>query len=288
MAHPAAFYARYLLTVSEDPTRKGVNAELKKLGLVPLKEGEYAEIRQGLPREPDDFRPWDKAHRPSVRWLRTAKIYSLLHRDGPVQEVFTGILRDRRLREDVERMLIGGVLPLEVSYRLQQVGKKASPTAIAEFRHYFWNVDGMGVADWVLYFASAPASSRTGHLERDYSAALLGGPELALYRTGIESELSTKDMMEGLMRELWFTFKEVKTLPLSAKKVEMLSNLTRGMTRVDERLQASDTALQDVLKQFEKFKVQHDTSTLPGLHDLAPAGTVSSKTRGEILLSREN
>ena len=288
MAHPATFYVRYLLVASDDLELKAVNKRLKSSGLVPLKEQAFQAIIQDVPREPEDFRPWDRTHRPSSRWLRKTRIFSLLHRDAPVAEMFSSILGEPRVREDIERMLIGSVPYMEVSYRLQQVGKKVSAVAVAEFQHYFWNTELMGVADWMQYFSAATASSRTGALEKGYAACLLGGPELALYRTGIESEFNTKEMMEGLMRELWFTFKEVKTLPLSAKKVEMLANLVRGMTRVDERLQASDTALQDVLRQFEKFKVQHDTSVLPGLHDLAPAGTVSNKTRGEILVSREN
>jgi hypothetical protein len=287
MAHPATFFIRYLLVASDDVGLKAINRHLVHFGLVPLKEEDLEGHISAAPPEPDDFRPWDKSHRPSVSWLRKSKIYSLVHRDAPVNEMFSVFFKEPRVREDTERMLIGGVPYMEVAYRLQQVGKKVSSTAIAEFQHYFWNTETMGVADWSEYFSKASASSRVGFMEKDFTAALHGGPELALYRTGIESELNTKDMMTGLMRELWFTFSEVKTLPLSAKKVEMLANLVRGMTKVDERLQASDTALQDVLKQFEKFKVQHDTSALPGLHDLAPAGTVSDKTRGEILLSRE-
>lgn len=287
MAYPATFFVRFLLLVLDELTLKNVNAQLAKVGLSELKKDQLATIIDEMPREPDNFKPWDRTHKPSVSWLRKARIFSLLHRDAPVVEVFEKILSDPRLREDIERMLIGGVPHMEVTYRLSQLGKKVSATAIAEFRHYFWNVDVMGVADWAGYFRSAGTQCRMRDLESDYTAALLAGPELALYRSGISSEVDTKAMMEEVMRELWFSFQEVRTLPLTAKKVEMLSNLTRGMVRVDERLQASDAALQDVLKQFEKFKVTHDTSELPGLHDLAPAGTVSNKTRGEILVSRE-
>jgi hypothetical protein len=288
MVHPATNFVRYLLVSLDDLDLKAINKVVRDYGLVPLKAEELQSIVEEMPAEPADFRPWDKNHRPSTKWLRSVKIFSLIHRDAPVNEMFEAILKSPRLREDIERMLIGGVSFMEVSYRLQRLGRKASPLAVAEFQHYFWNVPSMGMADWTQYFASASSSSRTGSLEKEYAACLLGGPELALYRSGVESELNTKEMMEGLMRELWFTFKEVKTLPLSAKKIEMLANLVRGMTRVDERLQASDTALQDVLRQFEKFKVIHDEEVLPGLHELAPGGTVSKKTRGEILVSREN
>lgn len=85
------------------------------------------------------------------------------------------------------------------------------------------------------------------------------------------------------MRELWHTFQETCTLPLSQRKVEMLGTLSRNIARADERLKASDTALQEILQQFEKFKVIADDEEIVTLAELAPTGTVSDKSREQIV-----
>jgi hypothetical protein len=66
----------------------------------------------------------------------------------------------------------------------------------------------------------------------------------------------------------------------------MLTGLARGLARIDERVQAGDTALQETLKKFEKFKVLHGKQSPPSLLELAPTGTVSDRSRDEILTSR--
>ena len=63
----------------------------------------------------------------------------------------------------------------------------------------------------------------------------------------------------------------------------MLGNLARGLARIDERVQAGDTALQETLKKFEKFKVLHGKQKVPSLVDLAPTGSISNRTRDEII-----
>jgi len=284
-AHPAMFFAKSLWLALDDPTRENVNRELDKCGLAHLDPGQYKELLGSIDPTPGDFRPWDRWHTPSVKWLKRMGIFSLFHKDRVVHEMWTSILFDRKMREDVERLLIGNVSHLEAAYRLQKKGRAVSDGAINEFRHYFWNTRIMGAGDWAHYFRQD--GTRTRDLQVGYMAVLHGGPELALYRTGVRTEIDSKQIFDDVMRELWATFQEVRTLPLSGQKVEMLSSLTRGLARTEERRQASDAALQDILKKFEKFRVLADTEQLPSLIDIAPSGTVSDKSRTEILISRE-
>ena len=105
---------------------------------------------------------------------------------------------------------------------------------------------------------------------------------------GIEKELDNKKIMLEVQRELYASFQETKSMPLSHKKVEMLGTLARSLARIDERVQAGDTALQETLKKFEKFKVVSNRSQLPTLHDLAKQGSVSNRSKSEIDQTREN
>jgi len=160
-----------------------------------------------------------------------------------------------------------------------------SAAAIREYRHYFWNPEVIGLADWADYFDQARLTRAEASAHR---AALAAGPELAMYRTGLEKELDSQRILREVQRELYFTFQETRAMPLSARKVEMLSNLARGLARVDERMQSSDTALQDVLKRFERFRVRAGQEQGVSLFDLAPTGSITNKSRQEVLTSRRD
>lgn len=284
--HPAKFYVRYLLLVLEDPSREVINDQLSLYGIADLQTSQYEAIAKGMAPTPPDFKPHDKKHRVSAGWLKAMRIYGVVHQDEVTRQAFK-LLRDRKLREIVERLLLGGVTPMEAAFRLRDLKYRVPDSVIAEFSHYFWNTQVMGMADWVDYFSRDSARGRTGNVQENYIAALHGGPELAMYRAGISVEINHKAMLEEVRDELVFTFREVKGLPLTSKKVEMLGTLARNIIKVDERLAASDAALQDVLKRFEKFRVIDDDEQVPSLLDLAPSGTVSDTSRAEILRSRE-
>lgn len=285
--HPAKFYIRYLLLVLPEPTREVVNEQLGLLGLAEVKTSQFKEIRDGMADTPPGFRLHDRKHRPSAGWLRSMRIYSMVHQDEVVREVLKKYLVDRRLRETVEHLLLGSVSPMEIAFRIRELGYRTKDLTVAEFAHYFWNTEVMGVADWADYFSRDRTRGRTGHLQDLYIPALHGGPELAMYRAGIKVDVDHKKMLEEVRDELVFTFREVRELPLSSKKVEMLGTLSRQIIKVDERISASDAALQDVLKRFEKFKLIDDNEPVPTLIDLAPSGTVSDTSRAEILRSKE-
>ena len=282
MAHPAHFFIRSLIVFDDDVSDKAINEKLQLLGLGPITPPELKQIREQVPPPPEDFRPWQATHRASSKYLRDLRIYSIAHPDEAHNEMKQEILGRPRQREDVERLILGNVNPHEASYRLRKAGKKLSDTAILEYRHYFWNTEIMGLQDWTEYF-SKDTSRRTKARQRDLEAVLSVGPDLALYRTGLNKELDNKKILQEVQRELYFTFQETRALPISAQKVEMLSNLARGLARIDERISSGDTAIQQVLKNFEKFKVKKDEIATSTMFDLAPTGSVSQRSRIEIL-----
>lgn len=287
-AHPATYYVRYLMLVHADPSREAVNSQLELYGIAELKAKQYDEIAENMTNPPPSLRLHDRRHRASVTWLRSMRIYGLVHRDKVIDQVFRQVLRYRNVREALERLILGRVSSNEAAYRLREIGVRVSDSVIEEFAHFFWNMDVMGLADWATYLAQDSLKGRTGPVREAYLAALHGGPELAMYRAGIRVEVDSKKVLEEIHTELAMTFREVKDLPLSQKKVEMLGTLTRNICKVDERLGASDSALQDVLRRFEKFKVVSEEGEPPSLIELAPSGTVSDTSRAEILRSREH
>ena len=162
--------------------------------------------------------------------------------------------------------------------------------AVAEFRHYFWNTGEMGLSDWVKYFEAdggKTGSGRTAATKTTLRAALDCGPEIARYFVGIEQNIDGKKVLLELQAENYYVFQQLRAMPLSAAKVEGLAIITRNLLRIDERISAGDMALQDTLRRFEQFKVRSDSTKVPSLADLAPTGSISQKSRGEILATRE-
>lgn len=292
MRHPSHYFIKYLLVAQDDLALVSLNSTLALHGMAPITP-EYLQLVQAeLGELPENFSPWNRLDRPTNKWLRQQKIFSLIHPDLPLTEMRDHILNNPRMRRDVESLILGNVGIREASFRLQKLGKPVSELAIAEYRHYFWNTEVMGIEDWAAYFVldsnTEYGTGRTTVNQDQYNAALHAGPEVALYRIGVRKELDSQKILHSVQRELYHTFLETRALPLSSRKVEMLSSLARGLARVDERIQAGDQALTDVLKRFEKFRVLSDTRKPPTLSDLAPTGSVSNKSRDEILMTRDN
>lgn len=284
MAHPSEFFIKYLLILGDDLSLESINTNLELYGISTVTENEITLYKEDLKDVPKDFRPWESSHRPSVSWLKKKRLYSMVHPDKGMLEMRDSILSNPRLRENVERMILGNVSFVESSNRLAKLGTMVSDVAISEYKHYFWNTEVMGISDWA-YYLERDSTRRTSASKSPYSLALLAGPEVAMYRVGVQKQLDSKKIMMEVQSELYHSFLETKTLPLSSKKVEMLTGLARGLARIDERVQAGDTALQETLKKFEKFKVLHGKEQPPSLLDLAPTGSVSDRSRDEILTS---
>jgi len=291
VAHPSHFFIKYLLVSQEDVSRSSVNSTLALHGMAPVEPAYLAKLREEVGTTPEDFRPWDKSHAVTSRWLRQQRIYSFFHPDDATFEMREKVLSSPPMRRRIEGMILGNVSAREISYRLQKAATPVNDIAISEYQHYFWNPEKMGLEDWSAYFdldQGEEGTGRTAVIASVYKLALNGGADVALYRMGVKRELDRKTIMLELQEELYYTFLETKTLPLSPKKVEMLTNLTRALSRVDDQLRSSDTTLHDVLKKFERFKVLSDQATVPRLIDLAPTGTVSQRSRTEIMMSKES
>ena len=278
MPHPAHYFIKFLLVTLTDPSMETVNDNLLMHGVRSICNEEYSEYKKEVGSMPSDYRPWDRAHRSTTKWLNRQKIFSLIHQDDAVRLMEKEIMAKPKAREVIERLLISDMKAKEISYRLSKIDIFVPDLSIEIFSHYFWNTTLMGFTDWADYFANDD-SERTRSSNHLYSVALYAGPEAAMYRAGVQTELDSKKIMMDVQRELYTTFLETKTLPLSTKKVDMLSTLARSLAKIDERVQAGDSALHETLKKFEKFKILTPQDTMPSIADLTVRGSVTNKER---------
>lgn len=274
--HPAYFFLKYLIVALPDSSDEILNDNLNINGMATATSVVLDKAREEVSKLPADFEPWNKNHRPSAVWLKTQKIDTIVFQDEYVRKIEELIIARPRDREVLERLLLSGIGPKEACFRLAKLDIHIPDLTISAYRHYFWNTDIMSLSQWGDYFQNDD-SSRINITKKLYSIALHAGPEAAMLRLGISKQLDSKKIMVDVQKELYATFLETKTLPLSDKKVSMLTDLARGLAKIDERVQAGDSALLDTLKKFEKFKILTPQDNMRKIGDLAKRGTTTYK-----------
>jgi len=275
--HPAYFFIKYLLVALPDSSEEIINDNLLLNGMATAEVHVIDKARTEVANIPADFSPWDKSHSPTKKWLSAQKIGSIVEQDEYVRLIDSSIIARPRDREVLEKLLLAGLGPKEVCYRLASLDIHIPDTTISAYKHYFWNTDIMSLSQWADYFKNDD-SNRLSVTKNMYSVALHAGPEAALLRMGLKKQLDSKVIMQDIQKELYATFLETKTLPLSDKKVSMLTDLARGLAKIDERVQAGDSALLDTLKKFEKFKILTPQDNMKKIGDLAKKGTTTYRS----------
>lgn len=274
--HPAYFFIKYLIIALPDSSEDMINNNLLLNGMSSAPVHIIEKARAEVETHPADFAPWDSSHKSTKKWLVKQKIDTIIRQDEYVRLIDEHIIARPRDRETLERLILAGLGPKEICFRLSSMGINIPDTTIAAYKHYFWNTDIMSLSHWADYFKSDD-SDRLNVTKNLYSVALHAGPEAALLRLGLKKQLDSKKIMQDVQKELYATFLETKTLPLSDKKVSMLTDLARGLAKIDERVQAGDSALLDTLKKFEKFKILTPEDNMKKIGDLAKKGTTTYK-----------
>ena len=276
--HPAFFFIKYLIVALPDASLEVINDNLLTNGISTTNSEIVEKARKEIGKLPQNFKPWDSSHPATSRWLHNQKISSIIRQDSYVNDIRKFIIEKPRDRETLEKLLLSNMSAKEACYRLSKIDINISDLTISAYRHYFWNTDIMSLSQWADYFQNDD-SCRISASKGLYKVALYADPEATLLRVGIKKQLDSKKIMKEVQEELYATFLETKTLPLSIKKVGMLTDLARSLAKIDERVQAGDSALLETLKKFEKFKILTPDNNIKKISALSKRGTNSN--RGE-------
>jgi hypothetical protein len=268
--HPAQHFIQYLILLHPDWTDAVLEKTLKDWGmLAPCDWDKYfwTFLRSEIPQPPVDFNPLDRTHRPSVRYLRQLGVYEIF-RSTPEMQAAWDILANPEQRLVVEQVIFSR---LDLRMACQRINKKQgwflSEDAVSLFRHYFWNTRLLTFDDWGKFLYG-----RNAMYER-HMALLQGDPRLALFHMRIDQGVESKTMITRSQEIAYFTLEEVSLKPGTAPdKVKAIAVLTKAVVECHEALSTSDMALKDVLKQFERFRMEHPQTPPPNIRDLAPLG----------------
>jgi hypothetical protein len=271
--HPAEYYLKFLIVRHPDWDDAAILKNLANWGILPppsWDEHYFSFLRADMPKTPEDFDPLDMTHRPSVMYLRKLGIYEMF-RDTPEMQEAWDILSTPDQRLTVEQIILSR---LDLKMAAQRVNKKQgwflSEDGIKTFRHYFWNTKLLTFDDWGRYLYGRAA------LYERWMALLSGDARVALHHLRIDQAVESKLMIQRSQEIAYACLEEVDLKPgTGPDKVKAIAVLTKAVVECHEALSTSDMALKDVLKQFERFRMEHPHQIPPDIRLLAPLGNFS-------------
>lgn len=268
--HLAAFFLKYLLVSDPEITDAGLQKSLEDWGFLTADPTYLPFLRQEIETPPEDFQIGNRAHRPSVRYLRQLQIYEMIHPNDAMHEAMQ-MLADPEKRMVAEQILLAR---LDLKIAAQKVNAKRNwhltEDALALYRHYYWNVPSMTFDEWGRYMYSRTA------MYDQYMGLLLATPKLAFYHLRLDQQIESKKMIQRTQEIAYFALEEIAQKPgIPIDKVKSISLLGKVIIEAHNALSTSDMALKDVLKQFEHWRMEHPQVMPPSIKEIAPAGNFS-------------
>ena len=273
MRHPSEYYIKYLIVRHPDWNDAAILKNLADWGILPppsWDENYLTFLRADMPKMPDDFDPLDITHRPSMTFLRQVGVYEMFRNTPEAQEAWD-ILSNPEQRLTVEQIILSR---LDFKMAAQRINKKTgwflSEDGLDAYRHYFWNTKLLTFDDWGRYLYGRAA------LYERWMALLSGDPRISFHHLRLDQSVESKMMIQRSQEIAYFTLEEVNLKPgTGPDKVKAIAVLAKAVVECHEALSTSDMALKDVLKQFERFRIDHPQQMPPDIRALAPFGNFS-------------
>jgi hypothetical protein len=278
MRHPAEYFFKAQLISTPSITDGDLLQRASDWSFFPPLAGEQKDYvthlrasLSGTDAPPPGFNPHDRLHRPSIRYLRQQKVYEYFWPDSAMQEAWD-ILRQPDRRMVIEQMLMARIDPnIGVKQINMKKGWKLTIPGILAYKHYFWNVDLLTFDEWGRFLYG-----RSMLYERHIDLQM-AQPNLALHLIHVNQQIESKDMIQEVQRHAYFLFMELANKPgTDPAKTKGMAVMGKLVLEAHEALSTSDMALKDVLKNFEKFRMERPMAIPPPMKELAPKGNFSN------------
>jgi hypothetical protein len=270
MRHPAEYFIKFILLQDRQFTDAQVLKTIKDWGFLEPEDSYFGFLRQELRDTPPNFDPRNRLHRPSMQYLREKKVYEMFVRGSAIEEAFD-TLSDPTKRMVVEQIILAR---LDLKAAAHKVNAKynwhLTENGLEMFRHYFWNIKLLTFDQWGRYLYD-----RSAMYDR-YMALLQAPPQLAYFHLRLDQVMESKAMIKRAQEIAYYTLEEVNQVPgVREAKIKAIGTLTKSINECHASLSTSDMALNSVLDEFKKFRMQHPEPAPPAIHELAPGGNYS-------------
>lgn len=271
LKHPAEYYLRFLLIKEPGSTNAELEKKLVEAAILTPDTRYYEFLRQKLHGVPELFDPYNRTHRPSMRYLREQRVMELFH-PTPSTMMAYEILTNPQARQVVEQVLCSRMDLKEAASRInKQMNWHLTADGIELYGHFFWNVKLLSFDEWgrFLYGRSSLYERLMGQLQ--------GNTALAMHHLRLEQTLDSKAMIRRAQEIAYFTLEEVNQKPGTAPdKVKAIGVLGKTIIECHGALSTSEMAMKDVLKEFEKFRMVNPEKPAVDILALAPGGNFSN------------
>ncbi len=136
---PAELYIKYLLVHPDKYPTLTIQKVLEELGIYYLGD-DYIETLRRQMVIPEPFRPQDKMHPRSHRFIIAQNIRSLFLPTADTKLALK-LMEAPRAREFIESMLLSHAPPGAIAMSVMRMGINCTPGAVNEFKKYFWNTE---------------------------------------------------------------------------------------------------------------------------------------------------
>ena len=269
MRHPAEFFIKYLLIRDVHITDAQILKSIQDWGFLAPEDNYLGFLRQELNASspPQGFDPANRVHRPSMQYLRDMQVYELFYPTSATEEAWAN-LADVSRRQVVEQIIMAR---LDFKTAAKQVNMKykwhLTEDGLRLHRHFFWNISLLTFDQWGRYLYD-----RSSMYDR-YMGLLQAPRELAYFHLRFDQAVESKDMIKRAQHIAYFNLEEVNLVPgVRPDKIKAVSVLTKALTDCHAALSTSDMAISAVLKDFEKWRVEHPEIPAPDIRQLAPGG----------------
>ncbi len=266
---PSEYFIRYLLSQADEAVdEQTIMDQLDQLGLDGLTLAYIRQVKGQMGERPDPFRPSDPTHLPSRQWLKANKVYDMWAQTPAAKESLA-ILQDTYLQEKLRPLLLSTLHPAIIVKRLQKyTAVPLTRDGVTAYRHYFWNRTLLSEGQWLEYFDGQAGS----HV---LAQGLLTPSDLAPnhlpWVVGISGPPARFDMAAAAVRIGQIAMKhaiELEHVRATVDTTAAVKNCMTTLEKANNLLRQSDVALQDVLKQFQQFRMKMDKSRVVDIQAL--------------------
>jgi hypothetical protein len=278
---PSEFFIKYLLSkADEEANEQLIMDQLDRLGLDGLNLNYIRRVQEEMGPRPDPFLPEDPTHMPSRRWLKGLKIFDMWAQTPSTKEAFV-ILQDAYVQEKLRPLLLSSMHPAVIAKRLRKYTSiPLTRDGVTAYRHYFWNRMLMTQGQWMEYFNDQAGSNV---LAQGLLTPTDLVPKHLPWVVGISGPSAGFNMVEAAARIGQIAVKhaiELENVRCSVDTSMALKNCMTTLEKANAILRQSDVALQDVLRQFQQFRMKMDRTKIIEIQALTPQGNYSKSGEG--------
>ena len=265
--HPARNFILFLMTqnsaVAEDNDwiRETLN-DLDLYGKIatdPVLNALRQQVREA--GVPSNYQPSSRTHGPSIEFQRKLRVREMHIMTDNCKRACE-LRANPDAKEKAEQMLLAFTPFAKVAQQLNKHCRtRYRAEVVALFYHYFFDIEALPRSTWsdVLRRKSGATT---------YKAALIGKPNLVLWRMGEDIVVETKEALEEAFTQATMRLIEMRSMPTNLATVKMMQCCVESIVRVHGALGESEVRMKDVLTQLKNFQQSRKAVVIPSYQDL--------------------